>query len=190
MACLAFASATIQVLQFFLTGCILCLCGKIATRCALAVCFLWCSSGLCLLSKANVTLQMVNLFNWILPNAFILARYPQCVWFANLIQVCGCLRWTCWNSVGLQPGSSPSHLSASLLQDVHALQMPASLRFKSVLPLQSWHAQAHLHAWSTAHAHHAVMLFCCPALNPCNRDLLAPNLRQIEALHTSTPFAW
>lgn len=48
--------------------------------------------------NACIAVQMFNILNWLLPNAYILVKYPGCSFFDDLIQVCGCLRWTCWNS--------------------------------------------------------------------------------------------
>lgn len=50
------------------------------------------------LAFIGASIQMFNILNWLLPNAYILVKYPGCSFFDDLIQVCGCLRWTCWNS--------------------------------------------------------------------------------------------
>ena len=48
-------------------------------------------------------MQLVNLICWLVPCAAVLAKLhnpaKMCHWFGNITNVCGVIRWTCWNTV-------------------------------------------------------------------------------------------
>lgn len=46
-------------------------------------------------------LQLINLICWLLPAASSISRLhvESCQWFTEIVNVCGVLRWTCWNTV-------------------------------------------------------------------------------------------
>ncbi|GAB4817729.1 hypothetical protein N2152v2_004775 [Parachlorella kessleri] len=70
-----------------------------------------------ILTVAELTVQLVNLVFFLLPNAYVLAR--SCGWFDSTVLWSGAVRWTCWNTIFLnfwvqahnsQPATSPTLL--------------------------------------------------------------------------------
>ncbi|KAL4421963.1 hypothetical protein ABPG77_010986, partial [Micractinium sp. CCAP 211/92] len=53
----------------------------------------------CTLAGIEVTLQLVNLVFYVLPNAYVMAH--DCSWFHPVVLWAGFVRWTIWNSIFL-----------------------------------------------------------------------------------------
>lgn len=41
--------------------------------------------------------QLINLICWIVPNAYIMARFLHCPWLSRVASIAGSVRWVMWN---------------------------------------------------------------------------------------------
>ena len=57
-----------------------------------------------------LVVQLVNACVYLIPNAYVLGG--QCRWYEPIIQWCGVIRWTCWNTACAQ---TPVHYDLPVL---------------------------------------------------------------------------
>ena len=101
--------------------------------------------------------QMINIACWLLPNAWALAIYPrQSAFDSNLVNICGVIRWTMWNTVGAA-----------------STQLPASSMAAQSLPQALDSAVAHVRPIAVQQLAWAAVLLCPQRMHCSVHDLAA-----------------